>query len=252
MSTWSKRRQITITSVILIIVLIVLGFLVFKVLYNPPSCFDEKQNQDEEGIDCGGSCELLCTKDTFDPLVKWQRIFSLGQGVYTAAILVENQNFNAKANNVPFLIKVFNTDGIVIYERKGEITLLPRTSQYVIEPRIFVYEQKPSRITFEFTGGINWQKSDQINSQYVIDQIVSQSNPVGEGHIVTARVTNNSVSAGRNIKIGAVLFDQSDNAIGASQTLVEVIPGGESKNITFTWPEELLVSRVDIKPVLTE
>ena len=41
------------------------------------TCFDKIQNQDEEGVDCGGKCQILCRADSIKPIVYWQRFFKV-------------------------------------------------------------------------------------------------------------------------------------------------------------------------------
>ena len=62
-----------IESMIKIIILIVIYSLYhFRDVISPaPTCFDGKANGLENGIDCGGNCNLMCTDEVKPLIVEW-------------------------------------------------------------------------------------------------------------------------------------------------------------------------------------
>lgn len=67
MISYRTQKQIVVglTAILVIIVLVFLGKTIFK---PKPTCFDQKQNQNEDAVDCGGSC-LACDLKDLKPLV---------------------------------------------------------------------------------------------------------------------------------------------------------------------------------------
>ena len=92
--TWAFKRQIFSLAIVLV-VFSVFGFLVFYPYFNQaPTCADSRQNGDETGIDCGGSCVRACLKEA-DPLsIIWSRAFKVLPGRYNAVAYIENHNKN--------------------------------------------------------------------------------------------------------------------------------------------------------------
>ena len=58
--TWAAKRQLQYLSGFLAIILVIVLIIIAPYLRSDPTCFDGKQNGNEEGIDCGGSCDLIC------------------------------------------------------------------------------------------------------------------------------------------------------------------------------------------------
>ena len=91
-------KQIIFGSFFLII-LFLIGFAVYFLFFKqPPSCFDKKQNQNETGVDCGGSCQS-CELKTIRPIeVNWVRTFS-ADGKAVLAAEIKNSNANYASDN---------------------------------------------------------------------------------------------------------------------------------------------------------
>ena len=66
--------------------------IVFFYYYQPATCRDGKQNQEEDGVDCGGPCSLICDAQSATPIVSWVRFFKIQDGFYNVASFVENPN----------------------------------------------------------------------------------------------------------------------------------------------------------------
>ena len=70
------KRQILYVG-ILIIFLEYLVLVVSPYINEIPSCTDNKQNGDEKGIDCGGSCRKSCTFEVDKISTLWSRTFEV-------------------------------------------------------------------------------------------------------------------------------------------------------------------------------
>lgn len=249
--SWGTRRRNTIiflVALFFVIPIIVSSFLVF---YEESTCFDNKHNGDESGVDCGGSCQLLCTDQTISPLIVWERFFEVDRGVYNVIAYVENQNPEAGIQNATYSFKLFNREGVLIAERKGSVKLRPKSITPIIENNLITSEQVPNRVEFAFDNNLVYQKEDPLpvfvilkNQNYFID---NQTNTPK----VTAEVQNITLETVDNLKIIVLLYDVFDNVVATSSTLVEKIYSEDTKNITFTWPVlfDRDVTRIELVPI---
>ena len=55
--SWAARRRLIISFIVGGVLILLLIFIGYKTFYRIPTCTDNKENQDETGIDCGGSCK---------------------------------------------------------------------------------------------------------------------------------------------------------------------------------------------------
>ena len=75
--SWAMRRRFIYGGSVLLVLTLVLGALFWDFLYSAPTCTDGKKNGDEKGIDCGGSCQILCTTDALTPVVIFAKVFNI-------------------------------------------------------------------------------------------------------------------------------------------------------------------------------
>lgn len=236
--TWAFRRQIFYVF-ILILLLALGGYLIaYPSLNQAPSCMDNKQNGNETGIDCGGSCSTFCTSQA-DPIsILWTRSFQVVLGRYNAVAYLENHNKNAVINKINYRFTFRDANHIYIGKRDGTTYIPPAGKFAIFEPAIDIGNSIPIYTEFAFTEPQNWIQvsQDKINQFQVL---VSSINLLDETTApkISALIKNNSLFAIPEINVVVILYDNLGNAISASRTYLSTLLGGESRSINFTWPE---------------
>jgi Mg-chelatase subunit ChlD len=237
MNSWATRRKAIYLGVTILVLLMVFGAIVWKFWYMAPTCSDGHRNGDETGIDCGGSCVLVCSADVLRPIVKWDpRLFEISPGVWSALVYIENPNADTEATYVPYDLTIYNEKNEILEERKGA-TILPKNKTVgIFEGGILEKNgSKPKRATFEIGDNIVWKKNEEIGEKISITHgsiLRLESTPR-----IEASVKNNTTEEIKNIELVTVVFDGNDNAVAASRTFVETLKQNENANIFFTWPK---------------
>lgn len=236
-SGWATRRRTIILSAI-VLSLSALSFAMFWMFwYKTPTCFDKMQNGDETGIDCGGSCVLLCNADVTAPIVRWDpRLFEISPGLWSVLVYVENPNIGADATYVPYNLTIFDENNVVLNKREGA-TILPRHKTVgIFEGGIVIKgDARPKRAVFELGNEIVWKKSEPTTDNITITH--SSLLRLDSTPRVEASIKNNSTEEIKNIELVISIFDGADNAIAASRTFVEKLKKNENTNVFFTWPQ---------------
>src|SRR3989344_7202851 len=93
--SWAARRRFIILLIIGAVVVAFLTTVGIATFYDAPSCTDSKQNQDETGIDCGGSCSRICTAEAQPPTVLFTKAIQNGEGRVDVIAEIENKNADA-------------------------------------------------------------------------------------------------------------------------------------------------------------
>ncbi len=203
--SWALKRQI-LYIVLLILFFSAFGFLIVAPRFQKaPTCFDNKQNGDEAGVDCGGSCMRACVSQVEEVSVLWARAFRVIPGRYNAVAYVENPP-------------------------SGKIA--------VFEPGIDIGNSIPVYTTFEFTEVPVWVQvaQEKINqAQIFISNIRLMDESTSPK--LTVSVKNNSFSEVSELGIVAILYDQNHNAISVSRTFIDTLAEEERRDVSFTWPE---------------
>lgn len=247
--SWGTRKRNFIITIFLTVFVIVCGAIAFLFFYEEPTCFDSKQNGFETGIDCGGTCQLLCTNATLPPTVHWVRFFNIADGLYSVIAYVENQNVNAAVKNVPYTFKLFDDNGVILAEKSGFTDLRPRQIIPITETGLSTGKLFPNRVTFDFDSEIVWQKQEKTDPILIIkDEEISFDKEVQK---ITAEIYNSSLETVKDITFIVIVYDKKNNAIASSSTFVNQIEGDRTANIIFTWPTSFAdqVSRFEIIPL---
>lgn len=244
--SWSSKRQISYLAVLILAILIIVGLPIFFIAYNPPSCNDNKQNGDEAGVDCGGSCRRLCDFQRPNPVVLWTRIDRVVSGTYNAVAYVENTNLDVGVSKVSYSFRLYDATGILVSERRGVTSIPPNKSFTIFEGGISSGERLPVRVNFEFTSPFSWQPATNLATAIRISdkQLIEKSGLPR----VEAVAENTSLAAISNLELVALVSDLEDNVIAFSRTKIDFLDKGVSVPVVFTWPEKFstTASKVDI------
>lgn len=239
MNPWSFRRKAIYLVVAIFALLLVTVIPAVLLFYNQPTCFDGRQNGDETGVDCGGSCSILCSAEVSTPTILWSRVFRVTDNIYSAVAYVENPNINSEAT-ARFSFRVYDANNILIATREGQV-FIPRNKVIAIfEPNISIATGTPARTLFEFDGPIEWHRvaGSQPNITVVEKTLANTERPR-----VDAVVHNESVETVGQIEAVAIVYDNRANALGVSRTFIDSLSPGASRQITFTWPQPFPVSQ---------
>jgi len=238
--TWALKRQIFYLSILIIFFLIV-GFLIISPNFNKaPSCVDGKQNGNETGVDCGGSCSNMCLAQVDPVSVLWARAFKVIPGRYNAVAYLENHNKNAAINKINYRFRFADENNVYIGKREGSTYVPPSGKFAVFEPGIDIGNSIPVYTTFEFTQIPQWVtvSQEKINQLKIL---VSNINLINEetSPALSAVIKNNSLFVISEMDVIVILYDASHNAISASRTYLNSLAGEKSKEVNFTWPEPM-------------
>ena len=237
MSPWASRRKAIYLGA-MVLILSGISFAIFwKFWYAVPTCNDGLKSGDETGVDCGGSCSLVCDSGAMGPIIRWDpRLFEVSSGLWSILVYVENPNTNIDAVYAPYTFTIYDSKNNVLEERKGA-TILPKNKTIGIFEGNIVSKNgvKPKRAIFELGNNIVWKKNEEARDNLSITH--SPLLELDSGPKVEASVKNNGIEEIKNIELIIAIFDGSDNAIEASRTFIEKLKKNENTDVFFTWPK---------------
>ena len=251
--SWSLRRQLIIILLLLFVFSSVVFAYLEPIIFKPASCSDGKKNGDETGIDCGGGCVNLCTADTKNPTVLWERSFNITEDVYNAIAYIENQN-PAGISALPYEFRLYDTKGTYITRVDG-VAIVPPSGRYaVIETGIKTGNAVVGTTTFAWqTPTVPWQKIPQNISSLRVQTSDISLDVSGSVPKLFATLTDSSPTIPLlNINVAGILYDKDDNAISVSKTYVHDLQPDKPLPIFFTWPKSFTtpIVRYEILPIV--
>ena len=230
--TWSGRRQL-LYYVVGAAILFVLSVIVWQVFFaKAATCLNGALDGDERGVDCGGSCALICSADAKKPVVLFARAFQISPSTYTAAAYVENNNLGAGAHKVKYSFRLFDKRNVLVVERVGTMSFPPVPLVPVIEANINIGNRDVAQTQFAFSDDeIQWVK----NTRVLPNVRATQQKLSSDGSRLSVVVVNDSIEDVRNLTIAAVLFDGGGVARAASKSTIPLLSRRSSQDVMFTW-----------------
>ncbi len=232
--SWATKRKLSYFSGLVALLAIVVGIPLFVTFYKKPTCFDNKQNGTEIGVDCGGSCTQLCKALELNPVVLWQQKFKIAPGYYSVAAYVQNPNLSAEAKDVNYTFTLYDSGNVKIAERKGK-TYIPAGKNFVVfEGTINVGESIPARITFDFSDDFIWKVVRNTNSKLIVH------NPLifnaSTSPRIEAGIENPTFNNIDRVDVTALVYNLDGNAVAASRTFLSNLQKKSEQQVVFTWP----------------
>jgi hypothetical protein len=237
--SWSSRKQFKYIFLVLIFIGIIIFLFLIPVIFKQPTCSDGKQNGTEEGIDCGGSCSLLCQSDILEPVVKWSRAFHVVDNTYNLVAFVENRNKESGVKVATYEFRVYDKNNTLLGRREGTTFIPPNQEFAVFESRFDSGENEVKSVSFEFLPTLTWVKKTTViqTLPITVKNIVMDNNE--DTPTLSATINNNSIYDLPEFDVIAVLYDAEGNAINASKTHKSKLLSDNNLPVVFTWPETL-------------
>ena len=224
---WRFKRRLFYISVLFLIILIFSLPKIYKVISNP-SCYNGRQDFNEEGIDCGGPC-IPCEARELKDLIKEKPIILIyPDNTMDIVGIVKNPNekFGLKEFEYEFILYGPNNQQSKI---KGKSFILPLENKYIIEQNINIpdFSILNSELKIYFDEK-NWQKVDFTSAKinllnYHIEEGTFEGEIINENYIDYPKVILNFI-----------VQDNMGNIIGVFKTVVYDLKSSEKRKIRIS------------------
>ncbi|MDP2655902.1 MAG: hypothetical protein Q8P17_05360 [bacterium] len=252
MNQWSRNRKRIILALIFFVLVVLVGAPIFFLFYQAPTCSDGRLNGDETGVDCGGSCQLLCSAESLPLILKGDpRVLEVTSNTFEVVALIENPNISAGIYRAGYTLKLYDASSTIPLKTIEGETHVPKGATFTIFEGPFTIEDGtlPTRATFEWKQGtLQWQKSTtQMPEILVKDSSLSREDTSPR---LDASIENASLENVSNIDLTALISNESGNIFAASKTFVDTLSAGEKSPIVFTWPRPFGEKAVSINIIV--
>ena len=234
--SWAFWRRIQYAMGFVLFIALVGGGAYRGFFYQPGNCFDSVMNEDETGIDCGGTCVRICAASVTAPAIVWADSFQIADGQYNSVGYIENKNSLASTPELNYTFQLF--DGTeVVAERKGT-TVLPPNSQYpIFEGRIITNGRKVTNTKLTLESVSLWLPAQIGREQFRTSNLDLSS--VDLKPRLSVSIENTELAKAEKVEVVATLFNEAGKPITASQTFIDSLEGRSTRNIVFTWPNPI-------------
>lgn len=227
------------------VVFILLCFWIYNSFLKPaPSCSDGIQNQNETGVDCGGtctSCEVLSLKDI--RVAREPKIFSTNDGkslVLFAEVLNPNEGYRAQKFSYDFLL--YDTAGNVIETVTGEESIGALERKLLVETNVHSYRKSVARVSLMVKNPA-WVKSfDPAHNPLTVSE--GPETDIANGQIrVRGKIRNEGNNSLSNIRIVSILRDSRSGELFAAQTFLTEVQAFEERSFIVFFPSDDTIAK---------
>lgn len=210
-------------------------FSYYQFFYTEPTCSDGKQNGEENGVDCGGSCIDICPLDVDLPTVYWTRVIPFDENRFDLVALAENVNQNIGNPGLVYTFRVYGEKNELLLEKKGKTFANPREQFAVAETSVLIEDKIPQRAFIEFSDK-GWERFSlpertDIRFSYhnrILTNLDSRPQ-------LQAEVRNISSQSVEDIEVIALLYDDQERVVGTNVTYIDSLSRNEQKPVFFSW-----------------
>lgn len=223
--------------IVYLAVFFLLGYLIYLAARSKPSCFDGKQNQGEEKIDCGGPCAPCAKIVQTQPLTVSEKDFVYGgPGKYDAIAKISNPNSQYSSPSFSYDFVLLDSSGKEIAKRSGKGFILPAETKYVIETGLetgLTPQTMEVKITdTRWNEFLDYEKP-KLNIYSKRYDLISGGVGYSEAY---GLLRNESTFDFGTIKINVVLRNAQGKPLALNSTVMNTVNASEERDFRLLWP----------------
>jgi hypothetical protein len=198
------------------------------------TCSDGMKNQDETGIDCGGSCES-CKKEINAQEIKIEeKYFVYGNdNRFDVMAKLSNPNDKYGATRFKYEFKLVDQGGAVLSTEIGESFILPKETKYVIALNMHS-SVNPYKLEFTIVD-ITWEEflSYEEPKLNIYSKDYSEES---DRNTVYGLLRNESYFDFNSLTVDIVLRGRDGKPVALGKTEMRTIKSQEERDFKFNWP----------------
>lgn len=239
MSVSRPFKQVIIFLVYFTLAMLFVIAVYYAFFKAPETCFDNKQNQNETGLDCGGVCQAMCKENIVGEDLRFteKAFVPAGNGKYDVLGKVYNPNDVEGVSSFAYTVTLKDSGGNVLAMRSGKSYILPQESKYIFELNLAA-AVPPATVAFtvenvEWTRLSGYQEKPAVNIYQKSYSEISSGAGFGEAK---GLLSNESPYDFRTIVVKVILRDTAGLPIAFNSTEIRTVRASEERDFRLVWP----------------
>jgi len=232
------RRQLTIGTIFFIFI----GIIIISIFVSQKTvgtCYDGILNQNEENIDCGGSCSA-CIDIYFNDIEVLSSDILFFDGKYDVFAQIKNPNSGYGTGDLRYSFKFYDQEGNFMSEKKGKSHILAGETKYILKSNLDI-DPIPAFIKFEIES-VDWKEQVRSTIKLPIFSKKYESVTIPGSSVVsqvTGVIENQTNYSFVDVDIVVILFDNNEKQIAINQTKIDNLRAAERRDIVIPWFSEI-------------
>lgn len=244
------RKRLIIGMVFFGLIAFLSALVYFAFLKPPATCFDAKQNQDEEGVDCGGACALVCQEQiTAQNLeVREVAVVPAGNGRVDVLGKIRNPNPDIGVSAFRYAFEIKNHEGAVVL-REGTSFILPGEEKYLMALNVELAGSLSSAL---HVSEAEWERFTDYRGRPSINFYHKRYSELSGGSAFSEAyglLINESPYDFRSIRVKVILRDGAGKPLAFNSTEMRTVQANEERDFRLLWPTSFpgAVSQVEME-----
>ncbi len=216
-----------------------ISFLLYWFLKPNATCFDNRQNQNEEGIDCGGVCARVCIPSDIRDIevVGSPQAFSPVPGVFGIVARIQNPNLSFAAPSFTYTFRVYDAQDRFVdisgmshmYAGEAKYITILKTDGSVTIPPVRIARIEALISTPHWIPAKDFSKPALRLQEFRLLQTQNQL-------VVNGQFTNDDALTLSHIPAIALFYGTFGQLVGFSQTILDGVAPNETRAFTIIHP----------------
>lgn len=211
------------------------GLIYLIFFQTAPSCFDNQQNQDETGIDCGGSC-IDCGLKYINSLVVSRPLIFKNNDQISFWAKVQNPNLAYGSDKLDYRVNFYDSQNNLLLTLNRTSFIYAGETKNVLEAGFRVSRGAAVRAELVIDeSSLNWRPAAEWMAP-ILETAEVKSVIQKDQAVITGVVKNPSSFSMTKVTVGAVLNNRSGFPLGVSKTDLGGLSPFQIKNFQIFIP----------------
>lgn len=253
----SRKKMIIVSMPIGIIILII---LIFVIINRPKAtCADGKQNGNEIGVDCGGSCIVCAVKNAKNLEIITQPVaLDMGSDFIAVAAKIRNSN-TGYGVKFDYQINFLDSFGQVKNTVKNKSFIYPSSAKFLVIPKIEMKKADFARMELIFDqNSFEWFISNKTSKDLfgvydVQAQFLEDAKNPGYMKVI-GKINNKMSNSFSSVDLTIMVYSKTGELLNAVETELNNLLGNSTQQLEYTWMtyfpnlQQVNLNRIEIYP----
>ncbi len=216
----------------------IISGIYFVFLKPAPSCFDNVQNQGEQGIDCGGPCSKVCIPLNLKPIeISGQpQVFHPSPSSLNVLAKIQNPNSDYAAKSFVYTFKFYDNNGNALGESQGESFIYASERKYLTVFNLSLPSVERLRRVELAIDNPEWLPANSFKNPQLNIQSKEAKESGQKVFQVDGRFTNNDTVLLPKVEVLAIFYSKFGFIGGVSKNEIDNVSPGESRTFSIIHP----------------
>ncbi len=234
-----QMKQIFVVCVYLILATLLGVMVYYAFIKAPATCFDGKQNQNEQGMDCGGVCSLACKEIVTGDEIQFQETAFIrsSENRYDVIGKIHNPNSEVGATSFTYTASLLDSAGKILVTHSGTGYILPLETKYILDLNLDT-PVVPATVSIHLSD-VQWVRFSGYQEKPAVSIYQKRYNEISSGTGFSEAfglLSNESPYDFRSLTVQVILRDSAGKPLALNSTEMNTVRSHENRDFRLVWP----------------